>query len=297
MRDLSRTRDRHRPRQRAATRTAAGLVVTVVAVLCALASNARAATIRLTAGRDNTLFDDPLGSISNGAGGYSFVGTSGNGVVRRAVIGFDLGAVPAGSTVTAATLTMFMSQTISGTVPVTVHRLLAEWGEGTSDSGGTATSGGGNGAPATPGDATWIYRSFPGSTWIAAGGDFAATTTAAADVAGPAAYVWTGAGLASDVQGWLNGPASNHGWILLGDETTTASAKRFNTRENLDSSTRPQLTLEVTPPLARLVPLRRWALLLLAGALVTAAVRASSGKVGSLPPAMRGLAAPIDRRA
>jgi hypothetical protein len=48
-----------------------------------------------------------------------------------------------------------------------------------------------------------------------------------------------------DVQSWLDNPAYNFGWLVLGDESTIATSKRFDTRE---STSPPVLTIEYTPP-------------------------------------------------
>ena len=50
--------------------------------------------------------------------------------------------------------------------------------------------------------------------------------------------------MVADVQSWLDNPASNFGWLVLGDETAIATAKRFDTRE---SASPPVLTIEYTP--------------------------------------------------
>ena len=49
--------------------------------------------------------------------------------------------------------------------------------------------------------------------------------------------------MVADVQSWLDNPASNFGWLVLGDETAIATAKRFDTRE---SASPPMLTIEFT---------------------------------------------------
>ena len=33
-------------------------------------------------------------------------------------------------------------------------------------------------------------------------------------------YTWSSAQMVADVQGWLDNPASNFGWLMLGDEST-----------------------------------------------------------------------------
>ena len=50
--------------------------------------------------------------------------------------------------------------------------------------------------------------------------------------------------MVADVQSWLDNPASNFGWLVLGDETAIATAKRFDTRE---SASPPMLTIEFIP--------------------------------------------------
>jgi hypothetical protein len=49
--------------------------------------------------------------------------------------------------------------------------------------------------------------------------------------------------MAADVTEWLNQPDSNFGWILIGDESTMPTAKRFASRENPTESDRPVLTI------------------------------------------------------
>ena len=52
--------------------------------------------------------------------------------------------------------------------------------------------------------------------------------------------------MVADVQSWLVNPASNFGWLVLGDESGSGTAKRFDTRE---SASPPVLTVEYTPGL------------------------------------------------
>ena len=46
----------------------------------------------------------------------------------------------------------------------------------------------------------------------------------------------------ADVQSWLDDPASNFGWLVLGDESEIPTAKRFDTRE---SASPPVLTIHI----------------------------------------------------
>jgi hypothetical protein len=121
---------------------------------------------------------------------------------------------------------------------VGLHRVLAPWTEG------AASAEGGSGAPASLGDATWLHASFDAAPWALPGGDFAGLASAALSVAGEGVYVFSSPGLVADVQAWLDDPASNRGWILLGGEVTPGSVKRFGSRENEDAELRPVLEVE-----------------------------------------------------
>ncbi|MEK6675018.1 MAG: hypothetical protein AABZ47_05110, partial [Planctomycetota bacterium] len=64
-------------------------------------------TVTITSSKDNTLYEDPLGGISNGVGYYMFAGKTGSSVLRRALIEFDIaGNVPAGATINSVSLTL-----------------------------------------------------------------------------------------------------------------------------------------------------------------------------------------------
>lgn len=210
-----------------------------------LASAALADTAALPPSKDNTLYENATGSLSNGIGEFMFSGRAGDSLKRRAVLAFDLSGIPNGATVTGVTLALFMSRTLPvGPFAFDLHRLLANWGEGASNATG---GGGGGGAASQPNDATWVHRFYSGTPWTSPGGDFAAAVSATQSVDDIGTYVWgSSAQLVADVQGWVTAPASNFGWILVGGEASVPTAKRFNTRENLDAPTRPVLTVTYT---------------------------------------------------
>ena len=205
---------------------------------------ASANIVNIMPSKDNTLYEyDPAeGDHSNGAGFHFFAGENGMGELRRGVLAFDVaGTIPPGSTIIAVTLSMNMSMTQAGAVTVELHKLLADWGEGTSH----APMGEGDGAPATPNDATWRHRFFDTVFWTTQGGDFSATVSASQSVGGIGQYTWSSAQMVADVQSWLDNPASNFGWLVLGGETAIAMAKRFDSRE---SASPPMLTIEFSGP-------------------------------------------------
>jgi hypothetical protein len=215
-------------------------LILTAALGCAAATLTMAATISIMPSKDNTLYEyDPAeGDHSNGAGFHFFAGENGMGELRRGVLAFDIaGSVPPGSIITAVSLTMNMSMTPAGALTVELHKLLADWGEGTSH----APMGEGDGAPATPNDATWRHRFFDTVFWTTQGGDFSATVSASQSVGGVGQYTWSSAQMIADVQSWVNNPDSNFGWLVLGDESTIATAKRFDTRE---SASPPVLTIQ-----------------------------------------------------
>jgi hypothetical protein len=186
--------------------------------------SADAAMVTLTPLKDNTLYEYPDGDFSNGQGGSIFVGKTGpnDGVnLRRGLIAFDLTAIPAGSIISNVTLTMFLAQSSPDPNPVlvTLHVATKNWGEG-------ASSGGGTGAPAQPGDATWIYNFFNTSSWTTPGGDFRGASSAATPVSNAGqSYLWSAGTLVSDVQ---------------------TSAQRFSSSE--DPTNAPRLTITYTIP-------------------------------------------------
>ena len=203
---------------------------TLLAAL-AIASNLTAQTTAFVpCVLDNTLYQTALGDLSNGKGPSVFVGLTAGGRVRRAVMKFDVaGSLPAGAKILSTTLILNVVQTqATQPTPATGHRLTQGWGEGSSIAG----SGGGGGALAANGDATWIHAFYPNVAWATAGGDFDPTPSFTM------AMPTSGVGLsdpslqaAIDVQLWLDNPAQNFGWLLKLDEIDPATARRIDSRE------------------------------------------------------------------
>src|SRR5438874_4566854 len=161
--------------------------------------------------KDNTLyeFDPAEGDRSNALGNHFFAGETAMGELRRGVLAFDIaGHIRPGSTIIAVTLSLNMSRTaLSDPRTVELHKLIADWGEGTSMASGEE----GDGAPATPNDATWRHRFFDTIFWMTEGGDFSSVVTASQSVGAIGEYMWSSAQMVADVQSWLDNPASNFG--------------------------------------------------------------------------------------
>jgi hypothetical protein len=224
------------------------LALSVLVIGPGLAAIARADTAILGPEKDNTLIETVDGSLSNGAGDGMYVGRLGaddGGTLRRGIIEFDVSAVPAGSTVTSVTLTMtvVVSPPGSGSQPIGLYPVFIEWGEGTSSSSGES------GAPSTPGDATWIHSFYDDQLWAHEGGDYCPLCASTTRVDEPGPYTWGPTEImVADVQGWVDDPDTNHGWILVGNEDELQTFKKLASREAAQESDRPLLTIEFTPP-------------------------------------------------
>src|SRR6266496_5462900 len=148
--------------------------------------------------KDNTLYQyvPADGDHSNALGNHFFAGETGTGELRRGVLAFDIaGSIPAGSTILGVTLSLNMSRTGSDTPRnVELHKLLADWGEGTSVAPGEE----GDGAPATPNDATWRHRFFDTIFWTNEGGDFFAIVIASQSVSVEGPYTWSSSQMVAD---------------------------------------------------------------------------------------------------
>lgn len=211
-------------------------------------ATAPADQVDIVATRDNTLFESGTGALSNGAGVHFFAGKTNGGAIRRGLIYFDVAAnVPAGSAITGATLKLTLSKSsVAGSETVSIHKALADWGEGASDA---VPPNDGGGSTALTGDATWIHRFSTTSTWTTAGGDFESTASAGTTVGTTlTAYTWASTSqTVADVQGWLNAPATNFGWVVKGNEAANGTAKQFDAREDTTPANRPTLTVDYTP--------------------------------------------------
>ncbi|HEX6850825.1 MAG TPA: multicopper oxidase domain-containing protein [Candidatus Polarisedimenticolaceae bacterium] len=233
-------------------------ILRLAMVAACSASAAFADTATLYPIKDNTLYEpiqqDAFADKSDGAGPTMFTGRTkdalnqaGQAAVRRAVLEFDVaGAIPAGATIQSVQLTMYCDKVKANTgFNVTLHRLSAEWGEGTSNTGNSQQ---GRGEPATTNDATWRHTFYPNAFWTTPGGDYAGTASATRSVGAVGSYTWgSTSGMVADVQLWLNTPSQNHGWLVKGLETQTETAKRFGTRENATTTSRPRLVIDYTP--------------------------------------------------
>lgn len=215
-----------------------GLVATgVAALVVTTASNADLVVLDSIA--HGTLYETTGSPLANGLGSHLFAGNNGQDLTRRGLVRFDVGSLGPDVVVTSATLRLHVSQANAAADDVFLHRVLSDWGVGTTD----APGGEGGGGAATAGSATWNDAFYDTTPWANAGGDFAGTASAIAEVEGNGWYEWSGAGLASDLQAMVDGGLGDFGWILLGNESMASTAKRFDSMFAAEEF-RPELVVE-----------------------------------------------------
>lgn len=197
---------------------------------------------------DNSIYEDSPDNTNGGATAL-YAGTTASSF-RRALIRFDLTSLPPSREIDSVDLRLVLehsgTETQDGDV-YSLHRLTKDWGEGTQDSG----LPGGNGTPAVEGDATWRSNFHNLELWTAegGGGDIVSGVSASVEInrvdlfnSENNVYIFTSEGLAADVRAWIDDPASNHGWILIGNEFAQRTARRFISSEG-EVGLRPRLTV------------------------------------------------------
>lgn len=247
----------------------AGIAAAVIAGAgaAALAPVAHADLAAIEASLNATLYESATGSLANGAGEWFFAGTNNQGLRRRGLISFDLAAFAdslggAEIEIHSVSLELALSQGGGADTSIDLHRVLAAWGEGSSDAPGNE----GGGTAATPGSATWLHTFHADSFWATPGGDFASASSASFSLGDNGTYSVSSAGMRQDVLAWLAGSSGNFGWILIGDESRLGTARRFDSRRNADSAGHPRLVIDYS-----VVPAP-------AAALVLAAIGAAAGR-------------------
>lgn len=206
--------------------------------------------VKLQPVKDTTIYESEFGTDSNGSGIYFFAGVNGaqgGNRIMRALVAFDLTSIPQNSTIESVTLLLRQETPRNDLTQreVSLHRVLQDWGESTSD----AEDGEAGGALAAEGDATWLHTFFSNTEnrfWNNPGGDFEESPSASRPVGGRGFYQWSSEELAADVQSWVDDPSSNFGWLIRGQESLNGAsntAKRFTSRHDPAVNTRPELTV------------------------------------------------------
>lgn len=218
----------------------------------------RAASISLPPSADTSLME-VAPENNNGAQTFVLSGTTQNGPRTRALIAFDVTAIPSTAQIRSVTLQLSVThEPVEGPVASTfsLHRVLHSWSEGSK----TAEVGQpGKGQAATTGETTWLHRHFPDQPWSQPGGapgqDFSPWESAFHQIYGinESPYLFeTTPELVADVQGWVNETLSNFGWLLISqDEGSIMTGRRFGSREDVGNA--PVLTVDyLVPPVLQI---------------------------------------------
>ena len=188
-----------------------------------------------------------------------FVGDDGMNNPKRGLIEFNIPAfVPAGATITGASLSLVLGQVAGADATPRTIRLFdvtTNWAGGTNGTTGfpgPGFGGTGQGFAPNPGDVTWNFSKFNTIPWNTpgGGGDFVSTESADTLVSQNlnTPYTWgSTTQMVADVQGWLDGTLSNFGWLLQNaSEGTATSFRAFYTREGAIEQSVPQFAPELT---------------------------------------------------
>jgi len=221
-------------------------ILSTLLLTCLTITPVCAEMVDIPADRDNTLIEDPDGALANGLGRAFFAGSTNQAAfgIRRGLIRFDVAAaLPKNALIDRVFLSLYQNSNNVAPSAVSLHRVLDDWGEGAS------FTGGGGGAPAEPGDATWLHTFYDYDFWVQEGGHFIPHASATEVVADTDYYTWQSTvNLVNDVRLWLHAPQQNFGWLVMGDEDTQGSAKRFDSREGQEDDQHPVLTVEYHLP-------------------------------------------------
>jgi spore coat protein A len=216
--------------------------------------------ITLPAVQDNVIYSES--NLSYGAGQCLQVGRPGlstprQPLIRRSLLLFDLSSIPAGSNIVSARLNLFRFLPGGPGNRLYVHRVSQDWGEGNEGDSSECTARPKQwGRPPTETASTWRYRFFGARTvWSSESGDTVrggSFESSFSDSGSLPSWMQAvgleGSGIARDVAGWVQDPASNHGWILRGDETLAGTGMRFASRQHPDTSLHPTLTVSFSRP-------------------------------------------------
>ncbi|OEC01259.1 hypothetical protein GY31_13200 [Lysinibacillus sphaericus] len=153
-------------------------------------------------------------------GGNDFelgVGTAVGGNTVRSLLKFDLSVVPSSTTIVSADLNLWFSSTNNNSpISINLHNVTSPWEEN---------------------QASWTYaKTIPYTTWKTAGGDFSTNTIGSVKNIGTpptniadAMVNWKVP--LNVVQGWINNPSTNYGFLLKGDNEATQIYKKFASSE------------------------------------------------------------------
>ncbi len=178
------------------------------------------------AGQDTYIMLKSPDDVNNFGAAASLVIDRESGDLQRALLLFNLSAIPTNATITSATLNL-QATAIDGTLNISVYEMLRAWNEGS-----------GNGTADT---ANWT-QSAPATNWTSAGGDFNSTAVANLNTNSTGQHAWN---LTTLVQAWVDGTKTNNGLMVASPD---GGGNRTATYDSSEGATPPQLVISYTVP-------------------------------------------------
>ena len=181
---------------------------------------------QIAASQDTYIRLKPPDTTNNFGASTQLVVDRESGDLHRALLQFDLSAIPSNATITSATLTMQATQ-IGGSLNISVYEMQQAWLEGT--------------ANGTAGAANW-NQSAAGTSWASAGGNFNATAVATLDTDTTGLHTWS---LTNLVQAWVDGSRTNNGVMVASPD---GGGNRTATYDSSEGTAPPRLIITYTVP-------------------------------------------------
>jgi len=217
---------------RSLTRAAVSLLILFAAWKASSAADVLVKKQLVLFPEEDTMIRDSSLPPGGGSSSSVAVGTTRDNRHARALLRFDVPTLAPGSTLTNAYAVITVGQVPGSGVAgqFSLHRVLQPWDEL---------------------DATWESTGY--SSWGGAGGlegsDYVAQPSAVRILDQSGRYEFRDTNIFNDVALWMSNADTNMGWMLLCDEETLWTAKRFITREANYPESEPQLVLEYSAPM------------------------------------------------
>jgi hypothetical protein len=200
-------------------------------------------TLNLPSTGADTLFQ---GDTTNSLGDPGiFVGTDSNTSFKYGLMAFNVSSIPANATITSVTLDLYIGMvagsggnnvTNSGSPrTISLYDESQPWGASINAAGATSFAGHGQGSAANPGDATWNDAAYNSNSLLAVpwssgspanitGNSVALATTSGIPGTSNAEVQWSSTALDTQVQDWVENPASNNGLVVVNADSTSAQS-------------------------------------------------------------------------
>ena len=144
-----------------------------------------------------------------------------NGKLIRSVLKFDLSFLPAGASVSSATLSLWVKEVRDGGATIRAHQVTSSWKET---------------------EVTWKARDKAANLlWSSLGGDYDATILSSHTVTRDVKNYWATWNITAAAANWAATPANNFGVILESPVTSPRNETKFKSSDDGTTTQRPKL--------------------------------------------------------